>query len=86
MKNWKVELIARGKTLVEVKIHRGIFCGDALSPLLFVIEMTSLNYIVKKCTGSYKFTRSLENVYERHQAVCKKKKKKKNEKDLETLI
>ena len=25
MKNWKVELTARGKTLAEMKIHWGIF-------------------------------------------------------------
>ena len=58
MKNWNVELIAGGKTLAEVKIQRGIFIRDALSPLLFVIAMMPLNYICKKCNGGYKFTKS----------------------------
>ena len=42
MKNWKVELTARGKGLAEVKIQRGIFQEDILSPLLFVIAMMPL--------------------------------------------
>ena len=32
MKNWKVDLTARGQTLEEVKIQRGVFQGDSLSP------------------------------------------------------
>ena len=39
MKNWKVELTAGGKTLAEVKIKRGIFQRDALTPLLFARAM-----------------------------------------------
>ena len=31
MKNWRVKLTAGGKSLVEVKIQRGMFQGDALS-------------------------------------------------------
>ena len=34
MKTWRVELIAERKSLAEAKIQRGIFQGDALSPLL----------------------------------------------------
>ena len=58
MKNWKVELTAGDKTLAEVKILRGIFQGDVLLPLLFVIAMMSFNYMLRKCTESYKFTKS----------------------------
>ena len=43
MKNWILELAARGKTLAEVKIHWGMFQGDALSSLLIVIAMIPLN-------------------------------------------
>ena len=39
MKNWRVELTAGGKSLTETKIQRGIFQGDELSPLLFIIAM-----------------------------------------------
>ena len=37
MKTWRVELTAGGRILAESKIQRGIFQGDALSSLLFVI-------------------------------------------------
>ena len=57
-KNWKVELIARGKSLTEVKIQRADFQGDVLSLLLFIIAMIPLNHILKKCTRYYKFTKS----------------------------
>ena len=46
----RVELTAGGKSLVEVKIQRGIFSGDALSP----IPMMQLNHILRKCTARYK--------------------------------
>ena len=52
MNNCKVELIAGGKTLVEVKIQGDIFLGDALSPLLFVIAMISFNYIFRNSQGT----------------------------------
>ena len=32
MKNWRVELTAGGKSLAEIKIQRGTFQGNALSP------------------------------------------------------
>ena len=51
MKNWRVELTAGGKTLAETKIQRGIFQGDTLSPLLFLIAMMPLNHILTKCTA-----------------------------------
>ena len=35
------------------KIQRGIFQGDALSSLLFIIAMMSLNHILRKCTAGY---------------------------------
>ena len=54
MKNWRVELTAGGKSLAETKIQRGIFQGDAQSPLLFIIAMIPLNLIVRKCSTGYK--------------------------------
>ena len=39
MKNRKMELTARGKSLAEVKIQKGIFKGDAILQLFFVIAM-----------------------------------------------
>ena len=57
MENWKVELIAGRQTLAEAKIQRGIFQGDSLLPLLFFIAIISLNYVLRKCTRGYKFTK-----------------------------
>ena len=37
MKTWKVELTAGGRNLAEAKNQKGIFQGDALSQLLFII-------------------------------------------------
>ena len=34
MKSWRVELISGEENLGEVKIRRGIFQGDSLSPML----------------------------------------------------
>ena len=62
MIKWEVELTAEGKLLEEVKILRGTFQGDALSPLLFVIAMMPLNYMLKKCTEGNKFTKSQEKI------------------------
>ena len=39
MKQWNTELTASNQRLGNVKIRRGIFQGDTLSPLLFVFVM-----------------------------------------------
>ena len=62
MKTWRVELTAGGRSLAEAKIQRGIFQGDALSPLLFIIAMMPLNHIIRKCTVGYKISKSQEKI------------------------
>ena len=44
VKNWRTNLAANNKTLGVVNIKRGIFQGDSLSPLLFVIAPMPLIY------------------------------------------
>ena len=60
MKTWKVELTAEERSSAEAKVQRGIFQGDALSPLLFIIAMVPLNHILRKCTAGYKLSKSQE--------------------------
>ena len=85
MKTWRVELTAEGKSLAETKIQTGIFQGDTLSPLLFIIAMMPLNHIIRKCTAGYKLSRSQEKI--NHLMYMDDIKLfAKNEKELETLI
>ena len=48
MGNWKTELTAGGEVLGTLDIKRGIFQGDSLSPLLFVMGMIPLSMILNK--------------------------------------
>ena len=48
MKTLRVELTAGEREVAEAEIQRGIFQGDALSPLLFIITMMPLNHILRK--------------------------------------
>ena len=63
MQTWRVELITGGKSLAKAKIQRGIFQGDVLSPLLFIIAMIPLNHILRKCTAGYKLSKSEEKIH-----------------------
>ena len=85
MKTWRVELTAGGRSITETKIQRGIFEGDALSPLLFIKAMMQLNRIFRKCSAGYKLSRSQEKI--NHLMYMDGIKLfAKNERELETLI
>ena len=62
MKTWKVELTAGGGSLDEEKIQRGMFQGDALSPLSFIIAMMPLNYLLRNFTAAYKVDRKKRSI------------------------
>ena len=64
IKTWRVELTPGGRKLAKTKIQRGIFQGDALLPLVFIIAMMPLNHILKNCTAGYKLGRSQEKVHQ----------------------
>ena len=55
MQNWKTVLTANGETLGEVDIKRGIFQGDSLSPLLFIIAMIPLTMKLRREKLGYRF-------------------------------
>ena len=55
MQQWRLSLTANGEDLGEVNVKRGIFQGDSLSPLLFVLSMVALSSILKKVNTCYKW-------------------------------
>ena len=55
MQNWKTMLMSAGKELAEVHIRRGIFQGDSLSPLLFVICLIPMSLVLRKVKAGYSF-------------------------------
>ena len=55
MQNWKTMLTSAGIELAEVHIKRGIFEGDSLSPLLFVIYLIPMSLVLRKIKAGYSF-------------------------------
>ena len=85
MKRWKVKLTCGKQELGEVSIKRGIFQGDALSPLLFVIALIPLTSVLRNVKAGYSFVSSKEKI--NHLLFMDDLKLyAKSEKDLESLI
>ena len=55
MEKWKVMLCSGNSELGEVEIKRGIFKGDSLSPLVFVLALISLSLTLRKAKTAYEF-------------------------------
>ena len=53
MEKWKVMLYSGNSELSEVEIKRGIFQGDSLSPLVFVLALTPLSLILRKAASEF---------------------------------
>ena len=62
MMKWKTELSACGESVGEVNIRRGIFQGDSLSPLLFVLCVAPLSLILRKVKAGYEFQGHKEKI------------------------
>ena len=50
----------RNSELGEVEIKQGIFQGDSLSPLVFVLAIIPLSLILRKTKAAYEFSESKE--------------------------
>ena len=53
MPNWKTILTSSGNRLAEVNIRRGIFQGDSLFPLLFIVAMIPMTRVLEKMEVGY---------------------------------
>ena len=51
----EAELTSNGVSLGNVEIRRGLFQGDSLSPLLFVLRMVPSSLILRKEKFHYEF-------------------------------
>ena len=55
MKQWKLSLTSNGKEQGDVKVNRGIFQGDSLSPLLFVWCMIPMSLVLRTVKVGYEW-------------------------------
>ena len=62
MEKWNVILCSGNSELGEVEIKRGIFQGDSLSPLMFVLALIPLSLILRKAKAAYEFSESKEKI------------------------
>ena len=62
MKQWNTELTASNQRLGNVKIRRGIFQGDSLSPLLFVLVMIPLTLMLRQTKASYEVKKGVKKI------------------------
>ena len=58
MEMWKVMLCSGNYELGEVEIKLGIFQGDSLSTLVFVLALIPLSLILRKAKAAYEFSES----------------------------
>ena len=81
--SWTTDLTSCGQTLGTVKVRRGIFLGDSLSQLLFVLCMIPLIKILRKAKAGY----MLDDIKVNHLLFMDDLKLfAKNEKELDSLV
>ena len=62
MEKWKVMLCSGNSELGEVEIKGGVFEGDSLSPIVFVLALIPLSLILRKAKAAYEFSKSKEKI------------------------
>ena len=55
MEQWKLLLTSNQEDLGNVDLNEGIFHGDSLLTLLFVLSMVTLSFILRKANASYEW-------------------------------
>ena len=55
MTDWKTLLISKDINLGKVNINQGIFQGDSLSPLLFIISLIPLILVLRRMKQGHSF-------------------------------
>ena len=63
MEKRKVMLCLGNSELGEVEIKQGIFQGDSLAPLVFVLALIPLSLILRKAKAAYEFSGSKEKIF-----------------------
>ena len=63
MQQWRLSLTANGEDLGEVNVKRGIFLGDSLSSLMFVLSIVPLSLILKKVNACHKWEKKEYNIF-----------------------
>ena len=62
MVNWKTVLTSGGMANGQVDIRTGIFQGDSLSPLLFIVIMLPLTLVLRKMIAGYKLAKGMKPI------------------------
>ena len=62
MSSWNTLLTVNGQILGQVNIRRGIFQGDSLSPLLFVVTLIPLTIILRKTVFEYQTSKNAAKI------------------------
>ena len=59
--NWKTVLTSGGAEIGQVFIRGGIFQGDSLSPLLFIVVMLPLTQVLRKIKAGYEMAKGMRS-------------------------
>ena len=59
--NWKTVLTSGGAEIGQVVIRGGIFQGDSLSPLLFIVVTLPLTQVLRKIKAGYKMAKGMRS-------------------------
>ena len=62
MQSWRMDVFSKTNKLGKVNIRRGIFQGDSLSPLLFLVALIPITIILRTIKRGYSFGKGKERL------------------------